>query len=89
MSVSTCRKGWLHYPYKSVALSLRAPLDFISMSLWFKGEIYFPKVFCRLRAEKEKMNPDRLNELRHWSGGLPQWVTFSLSNDHIWFPELH
>lgn len=26
--------------------------------------------------------------LRQWLGGLPQWLTFSSSNDHIWFPEL-
>lgn len=30
-----------------------------------------------------------LNELRHWLGGSPQWLTFSLCNDHIWFPRLH
>lgn len=35
------------------------------------------------------MNPDPQNGLRQWLGGLPQWLTFSFSNDHIWFPELH
>lgn len=35
------------------------------------------------------MNPDPLNGLRQWLGGLPQWLTFSFSNDHIWFPQLH
>lgn len=31
-------------------------------------------------------NPDRRYGLRQWLGGSPQWSTFSLSNDHIWFP---
>lgn len=41
-----------------------------------------------MASKSERMNSDPLNGLRQWLGGLPQWLTFSFSNDHIWFPQL-
>lgn len=49
--------------------------------MWLRSDLRPLGEVCDGRAEED--NPDGLGR---WLGGSPQWLTFSLTNDHIWFP---
>lgn len=51
---------------------------------WLRSDLRPLGTVCGGQAKED--NPDRRYGLRQWLGGSPQWLTFSLSNDHIWFP---